>query len=168
MEGLTGSSGSGGDLVLKEVLLVVGFPSTTNGWPARYVLQIRWPLTTVTHTRTKAVFILKVASPTLNMKLLLLFLPSSLLADSVDHLRGEEVNSARKFPYIALVSGSTKGEYSILPLNLALYSLSNPRCLPLKLKDCHQASRGWLSNHHSSAMKRWELIYSLSAQYISH
>ena len=102
------------------------------------------------------------------MKLLLLFLPSSLLADSVDHLRGEEVNSSRKFPYIALVSGSTKGEYTILPLNLALYSLSNPRCLPLKLKDCHQASRGWLSNHHSSAMKRWELIYSLSAQYISH
>ena len=54
MEGLTGSSGSGGDLVLKEVLLVVGFPSTTNGWPARYVLQIRWPLTTVTHTHTHA------------------------------------------------------------------------------------------------------------------
>ena len=153
MEGLTGSSSSGGDLVLKEVLLVVGFPSTTNGWPARYVLQIRWPLTT--HTRPKAVFILKVASPTLNMKLLLLFLPLSLLADSVDHLRGEEVNSSWKFPYIELVSGSTKGEYSILPLNLALYSWSNPRCLPLKLKDYHQASRGWLSNHHSSAMKRW-------------
>ena len=55
VEGLTGSLGSGGDLVLKEVLLVVGFPSTTNGWPARYVLQIRWPLTTHTHTRKGSV-----------------------------------------------------------------------------------------------------------------